>query len=95
MRGISPMLISLLLPATMPAAEQSSPRAVPAAELVFREARDNGKGLSEEMINKSDSFGIRAMHERAEVFGGHIEIRGEPGNGTTVTVRVPLKADRP
>jgi signal transduction histidine kinase len=30
------------------------------------------------------------MRERAEMIQGSFDIRGEPGKGTTITVRVPL-----
>jgi hypothetical protein len=43
MRPVATMLISLLLPITLFAGEQSTQPAVPAAELVFREVRYNGK----------------------------------------------------
>ena len=36
------------------------------------------------------SLGILGMKERALLLGGRFEIRGEPGKGTCVTVRIPL-----
>jgi signal transduction histidine kinase len=50
---------------------------------------DNGEGIKGINISDTKSLGILGMHERAVVFGGHIEITGEEGKGTTVTVRIP------
>lgn len=36
-------------------------------------------------------YGLRSMHERAELVGGRLRIRSRPGAGTTVTVTVPLR----
>jgi signal transduction histidine kinase len=52
------------------------------------EVRDNGKGISE--APDTDRFGILGMRERAHVFGGDVIIHGAPGQGTTVTVRIPM-----
>jgi len=50
--------------------------------------KDNGVGISEAEMSKPKSFGIIGMHERIHSFGGELVIRGEPGEGTTVTVSV-------
>jgi two-component system sensor histidine kinase UhpB len=36
------------------------------------------------------SLGLLGMRERAAAVGGDVQIRSEPGRGTTVTARVPL-----
>jgi signal transduction histidine kinase len=51
---------------------------------------DDGKGFRESDL--SDSLGLLGMKERAQVCGGDLEIASTPGNGTTVTLRVPLHA---
>jgi signal transduction histidine kinase len=38
------------------------------------------------------AFGLRAMRERAEQQGGRIEIETAPGDGTAVSVRIPVEA---
>ena len=38
------------------------------------------------------SFGLRAMRQRAERQGGSIEIESAPGEGTAVSVRIPVVA---
>ena len=50
---------------------------------------DDGKGFSESEI--SGSLGFLGMKERAQVCGGTVEITSCPGNGTTVTLRVPMR----
>jgi len=52
--------------------------------------RDNGKGISDDQLTAGSSLGILGMRERAVLLGGQLTIRGAPGDGTTVTVRVPV-----
>jgi signal transduction histidine kinase len=59
------------------------------ADLVLVVA-DDGKGFRESDL--SDSLGLLGMKERAQVCGGDLEIASAPGSGTTVTLRVPLRA---
>ena len=54
------------------------------------EVRDNGRGITHDETLKPKSFGLRGMRERASNLGGKIEIRGVPGQGTTLSVRLPL-----
>ena len=51
---------------------------------------DNGKGISDNEVLGSHSFGLMGMRERAYIFGGTVKIYGEDGKGTTVSVRIPL-----
>jgi PAS domain S-box-containing protein len=57
-------------------------------ELVL-EVRDNGKGFAVGTENDKNSIGILGMKERAIIMGGTCEVRGNPGHGTIVTLRVP------
>lgn len=52
--------------------------------------RDNGRGISVEQIANLKTFGLVGMRERAFVFGGDVLIDGSPGQGTLVTVRIPI-----
>ena len=52
------------------------------------QVHDNGKGIIE--APDTNRFGILGMRERAHVFGGEVIIQGSPGEGTTVTVRIPV-----
>lgn len=51
--------------------------------------RDNGKGISENELLDSRSFGVIGMNERVNDLGGELIIHGLPDKGTTVSVRIP------
>lgn len=53
--------------------------------------RDNGRGIAASDVENRHSFGLMGMRERAHVFGGQVGIYGEPGQGTTVQVRIPAQ----
>jgi signal transduction histidine kinase len=53
------------------------------------EIHDNGVGITEKDIRNTRSIGLLGMRERAGLLGGEVHWRGEPGKGTTVTVRIP------
>ncbi len=57
--------------------------------------RDNGIGfqLPDEIgdLSRSGKLGLLGMQERAQLLGGNLEIRSEPGKGTTVTFIVPYE----
>ena len=57
--------------------------------------QDNGRGVSQDEINNSKSLGLLGMRERALMFGGEVQIKGENGKGTTVTLRIPYDKLRP
>jgi signal transduction histidine kinase len=52
--------------------------------------KDNGRGISEEEIANTRSIGLVGMRERAMLIGGELTLQGAAGQGTTVTLRVPL-----
>jgi PAS domain S-box-containing protein len=52
---------------------------------------DNGRGIPEPERTNRTSLGLLGMRERALQVRGEISIVGRPGEGTTVTVRVPLR----
>jgi len=51
--------------------------------------RDNGKGITESQVSHPRSLGLMGMRERARSWGGEVAFQGVPGQGTTVTVRIP------
>lgn len=51
---------------------------------------DNGRGITAEQIADAHSIGLVGMSERAQSFGGSMDIAGASGAGTTVRVRIPL-----
>jgi signal transduction histidine kinase len=61
---------------------------------VILEVKDNGRGISEAEMHNTKSTGLLGMRERAALLGGEVRVRGEPGKGTTVSVRIPRPAAR-
>ena len=51
---------------------------------------DDGVGITRDRVNRTRSFGIVGMRERALAFGGTIDFEGKPGKGTTVKVNIPF-----
>jgi PAS domain S-box-containing protein len=52
--------------------------------------KDDGKGFRES--EAPGSLGLLGMKERAQVCGGDLQISSSPGNGTTVTLCVPIRS---
>lgn len=50
--------------------------------------RDSGIGFDVDSVK--DSFGMRCMQERAELFGGTVDVQSQPGSGCCVSLSVPL-----
>ena len=54
------------------------------------EVQDNGRGFDLGAGKKAEKIlGLVGMRERARLFGGNLNIRSAPGQGTTVLVRIP------
>ncbi len=53
------------------------------------EVRDDGKGISDEVLHDTRSLGLVGMRERAMALGGTVTFSRSPGGGTMVTVRLP------
>ncbi len=51
---------------------------------------DNGRGITEAEKSGQLSIGLLGMRERAHLIGGEIDITGVEGEGTAVTVRLPI-----
>lgn len=65
-------------------------------ERIVLVVEDDGIGfLESDLSNTPGSLGLLGMRERAQACGGDVRISSSPGNGTTVTIRVPLDAPRP
>lgn len=58
--------------------------------------RDDGQGFGEGAGESAEqgSFGVISMQERARLLGGDLSIESVAGSGTTITVSVPLAANR-
>jgi signal transduction histidine kinase len=59
---------------------------------------DNGKGFDAEAVNNGydqrGSFGMVNMRERAELLDGSLQLKSAPGQGTQITVFIPLKQQK-
>lgn len=55
------------------------------------EIKDNGVGIAEQHLTKSESYGLMGIRERVQFLRGELQVKGIPGKGTTVTIRIPLK----
>jgi len=57
---------------------------------------DDGRGFDAELAARSQShhsgMGLIGMHERAALFDGSVQIESAPGEGTTIFIRIPIKA---
>jgi signal transduction histidine kinase len=57
---------------------------------VIMEIGDDGRGIAKEEIENPKSIGLTGMRERAYAVRGSLTITGIRGEGTTVTLSVPL-----
>jgi two-component system nitrate/nitrite sensor histidine kinase NarX len=53
---------------------------------------DNGKGFNKDEMSASSFLhqGMRIMNQRANALGGKLDIQTEKGNGTTISLKLPL-----
>ena len=55
---------------------------------------DDGAGFEPEMLEKTDSVGIRNVRYRLETMAeGTLTVQSEPGKGTVVTIEIPQKEE--
>ncbi len=57
------------------------------------DVRDFGKGIPSSKKRTNPGLGLIAMHERAEILGGKLEVKPQMTGGTTVSLLVPLRQD--
>jgi signal transduction histidine kinase len=62
------------------------------AGVLSLEVSDDGHGLADGALGKTQSFGIRGLHERASTVGGWVDLSSGPG-GTSLILSVPLQAE--
>jgi PAS domain S-box-containing protein len=70
-------------------ADKITVRLIEQPDALLLEVSDNGKGITPRQLNDHRAFGLLSMRERAHLWGGHMAIKGKPGGGTTVTLRMP------
>jgi signal transduction histidine kinase len=56
---------------------------------------DNGRGIKDIEHESPTSLGLLGLRERVLAFGGTIELQGEPGKGTRVSVSIPMTSQQP
>lgn len=61
-----------------------------AKDFLTMEISDNGVGISDQDLSKSNAFGIRGLRERAKTVGGWLDVSTRSGAGTSVILSVPL-----
>ena len=59
------------------------------ADTVQITLEDNGKGFAEG-VTQPEADGLRGMRDRLRQLGGRCDIVSSPGQGTRVTLRLPL-----
>lgn len=64
-------------------------------DLVVLDVRDDGTGFATDVIadrgDLTGGQGLRALRQRAESLGGHVEIESDDSNGTVVSIRIPAE----
>ena len=57
---------------------------------LYLEVRDDGIGMADSALDDDSSLGLIGILERVESLNGTAEFVSKPGNGTAVTIRIPL-----
>jgi PAS domain S-box-containing protein len=52
--------------------------------------QDNGRGITDSEVKASESFGLLGIRERVLLRSGDFAIRGTPGRGTAMVIKLPL-----
>jgi signal transduction histidine kinase len=69
-------------------------RAFMDGNLLALEITDEGPGfVPQPSASFNGHLGLAGMRERVESLGGRFSVKSEPGNGTQVTARLPLRAE--
>ena len=61
------------------------------SQLILK-VKDDGVGIAKDKIMSTDSIGLFGMHERANAFGGKVQIEAMKEGGTMMTLAMPLAA---
>jgi signal transduction histidine kinase len=59
-------------------------------EHVLLQVTDDGRGLPADRASTTSHLGLVGMRERADLLAAKLDIASAPGQGTTVTLRVPV-----
>lgn len=52
--------------------------------------KDNGSGFNPNALTQSDGLGLKNMQQRARIYGGRVEITTKEGEGTALTIIIPI-----
>jgi PAS domain S-box-containing protein len=62
--------------------------------MVYLNIDDNGEGIrSWQKANRPGSHGLKIMRERAETFGGTLQVNSFHGQGTRIEVKIPMQGN--
>jgi len=61
-----------------------------AESVLTLEITDNGQGIQPPERNKTTAFGLKGLQERARTAGGWLDVSSRKGEGTSITLSVPL-----
>lgn len=64
-------------------------------DILKLKVEDNGRGIQEQDFHSPRSLGFLGLRERVLAFGGSIDVKGQEGKGTTVSVAIPVLAGQP
>jgi len=56
------------------------------------EVRDDGRGFAPQDVSMSSRYGLQGMRERSKLIGAELQVTSQPGEGTTVRLRLPLRS---
>ena len=56
---------------------------------------DNGRGIKDSEFESPRSLGFLGLRERVLAFSGAIDVKGEEGKGTLVSVKIPMTSHQP
>jgi signal transduction histidine kinase len=56
---------------------------------------DDGAGFDPTQLGRNGRLGILGMRERADMFGGRLDIESQPGGGTSIIVKIPSHGTSP
>jgi signal transduction histidine kinase len=58
---------------------------------IFLQIADNGTGIDAAKVQSPLSTGISGIQERAEILSATLQIKGIPGKGTQINLRIPAR----
>jgi two-component system sensor histidine kinase UhpB len=85
--GIRELLFNVVKHAEVPDAKVDISRSAGEIEITVQ---DFGRGIDLDQLPRKSGMGLTSLRERAQHFGGQLLIESHPGQGTVVTLALPL-----